>query len=242
MKSTLERIDDLEKKINELQAMNPLATAKLEQETGQLRVDINKCVSALQDLNNRAQKAFEQFGQMLQGTSHQIVSMEQSLISFSKSLAAIAGELISTGALNNDNVVRRVRQMDEAGIQAEVNEKIRSGILKPSETISDLSTVVVSEDRVSPDGTAKKLSDYNAIDIAAGVLNPEEKAEFIGKKAGDLISIKLHQSEDKIAITVKEVYEMVLGTREGEVPQAQEETGVEAQLDSVPVTQPTPEQ
>jgi hypothetical protein len=229
MKSTLERIDDLEKQVAALTAKSSVAeilsqsVPVIEQESGQLRKNVDEIVQTIQAVAQNTKRMFDEIRSYDQGVSYKISSLEQSLVSFSKSLGSIFGELVDNHGLSNSNVSARLRKIHEAGLQAETEEKIKLGAIKPAEVVSEASTVIVSETKIEADGTSKLMADYNAIDVASGMLNDEEKAQFLGKKVGDVFEIKLigqtpEENLGSISVTVKEIYDLVQGTREGEVP------------------------
>lgn len=221
-KNTLQRLDDLEKQVSGLETASSLSSVLREaapdwKSFSSLRSFSEDTRNALTGFAKNTQDAGQMQIEAINALSRRLMTIEQSLVSFSKTFAGLCSELIENHNLDNSAVMRRVRAMDEEEAKNEIKMRVKFNAIKPCDAISDLSTVVIASKVFDPSSNTETVeSEYHPIDLPSNVLPEEDKAKFLGKKVGDIV--ELDAGDGKILkLTILESYDLITGEREGEV-------------------------
>lgn len=169
--NTLDKITKLESKLNALEKMMQAmgeANRQLTDRTGQV-------------LNDTAQK------QDL--VISKIMSIEQSFATLAKTLNAVVSELDETGKINSNNVVKRIRDMDEYAEAERVRSMLNAGAIAPADLVSENSMLVVAQNLKKQDGEEITVATYRVYELTSPLQTKETVDMFVGKKEGDVVEI-----------------------------------------------------
>lgn len=226
MASTLERIDQLEKKLAsmagfiELAAQTNAQQPKLLQELGSVRgyaIEIAKQLKNTVDQFNKALTNNMSFAQL---GVNRTLAVEQSLASLAKMSQALVTELSETKVINNEKVMERIRKIDETNERSRVEEMKKAGAIASATKITATSLVVVTE-HVKVDGEEKKLArEYSACELTNNEIPNEIRQALTDKQVGDEVEIKDDKHKETLYFKVLEIYEMVPRKSPGQDPNA----------------------
>jgi hypothetical protein len=190
--STLERIDSLEKSVEDLAKSTDKLTDSFSQLLGAYQVSIQK-----------------------------LTALEQSITSLAKTLAAVSLVLIKAGTIKSEDVMDQLRQGDDKDQEDRVHSLLKDGVIKAEEVIGEDSLAAVSQKLVdTADGKVTVVSGYAFFSVNHPSVKEELKSKLLGKKVGETIEGKVDGSKTEL-ITVKEIYSVVEKTVVGE-PAAQD--------------------
>jgi hypothetical protein len=213
--TTLERIDQLEKKLASMSGMIQLAAEstaqqpKILQELGAVRAYAKNIADALKTTVDQFNKAITNNTNFAQLGINRTLAVEQSLASLAKMAAALVAELSETKTLNNDNVVTRIRKIDEENEKERVQKMLESKTIAPAETASQTSLVVISEDVTTEEKGRVLVREYSACELTNADFPNEIRQALVGKKVGDVFDLKDEKHKETLHFKVLEVYELV---------------------------------
>ena len=179
--------------------------------------------------------------QVLEMLAGRLMSTEQSCIAVSKTLAAVVKELEAKKVIDSDAVMANLREGEDKTQIEKVQHMLNSKVIAKTDEVGDLSFVVVSQTIVelNKDSKTTLLADYRLIEMQSPHIPPQVKQNLLTRKVGEKFEEKA--GKDAILITtVKEVYNLVEGTRQGEPKQdmPQQDIPVEEPKNDTPPPDP----
>ena len=199
MSTTLERLENAEKTVAQLQA----SVAMLQGEAAKLNNALN------QQGNNTMQ--------YLQFILQKISPVEQSLMALSKVSDALVNELVRKSLVSNEDLETQMRLQNENEDKKRIKTLLEAGSVKSQEAADDSSLVVFAQETEDA-GKKKTVGEYRIIELGAKDVPQDIRDVFAGKKAGEQFNLPIEGSDMKNTITVLEVYGLTLGAKEGEAP------------------------
>jgi len=157
-----------------------------------------------------------QFEQSFSFLAQRLMSMEQTIASVAKTMAALITELEEAKVITDKGVMSKIRKMDDEASQGRVTELVKANIIKSTETVDATSLVVVTQHILELNGNLEEISGYRIVEMP-GQNTPEEvRQDFLGKKIGDKVEMPSGSTDRTVIVTVKEIYNVVEGERQGE--------------------------
>jgi len=204
MSTTLERIEKLEQTLEDLKKSTGMSTGTVQQLIGV-------------------------YGQIMQKVS----LLEQSISSLAKTLAAMSSVLVSSGTLQSDSVMDKIRDMDDKEQEAKVKAMLDAGNIKEEVVVSEGCLLAVIQNVIFTDsGKVKNVSNYSLFSIDNPAIDKEASKALLGKKVGDTVDFlsNTKDSTKKEVITIKAIFSFVDKEVTGEV--SEETTELQDKEDS----------
>lgn len=168
---------------------------------------------------------------LVQMVAEKSVGIEQSMISISKTLAAITEELIETKVLKSEGVMVRMRDAQDGEQVNQIKSLKEAKMLEPATEIGEASIVVVKQQLVdTKTGDVKVLSNYRIVSMSHPTTNQVIRSNLLGKTVKGTVEGNV-DADRKDIITVKEIYNLKETEVQGEQPEAQAEQTEEAQAE-----------
>lgn len=153
---------------------------------------------------------------MFQMLAEKVVGIEQSMVTISKTLAAISEELIETNVLKSDGVMARLRDAQDAEQINQIKSLKEADMLESASEIGPQSIVVVRHNLLDTEtGEVKVLSNYRLVSMAHPTTNQVICSNLLGKKVKETVEGMVTQTKKDI-ITVKEIFSLKETSRPGE--------------------------
>jgi hypothetical protein len=180
------------------------------------------------------EKKFEQIevkynkdGQAFEMLAKKELELEQGLTSIAKTLAGLVSALSDKKVVADEEIISRIRRMDEEEERKRLGFLKSSNIIRKSESVQTDSLVVISQALMTTDGSIKNISDFRIIEMPLYNNKANDKVflALIGKKVKESFQLPGNNSNETVLVTVQEIYELV---PQGGQP-APESTGSEPQ-------------
>jgi prophage DNA circulation protein len=206
--NTLQRVADIESEMSKLKGTLAMAQT-LSTSLPRIEQSLAALTSTVQELIEQSNKALTSHRQMIQTTANQNVALEQSVIQLGRTLTAITEELTATFGFNQSNVTARIRKIEDDLEKDRIKNLLTYKAIQPSEVVNEQSIVIASESFTpkaeNGEAQTEQKSDYLVLELASQHNDRKIVSDFLGKKAGDTVSIEIEQGT--ITLLVKEVYE-----------------------------------
>ncbi len=209
--TTLERLEKVEA---ELKALTTLlgAVAQSKQETSGVKDSVTQLQEGFGQIVKHMNSRFEQLFNFCQALAQREMSAEQSATSLGKTIHALVSELESQKLINSDNVMTRIRRMDEESEKARISQMVQLKVIQESEEVKNESIFVVSQKHVSKEGKEEVVAEFRVIEMPSQLTNEQVKSLFLGKKVGETVEETLKDGEGQVEGTllskVEQVYEL----------------------------------
>lgn len=195
--STLDKILKLEEQIESLKS-NP---------QGVSTDDFNKSMTSIQ--NN-----FKVISDKQNYFVERLLALEQTFASLAKMLQAIGTELEDKKVIKSDDVVSRIREMDETAEREQLESMISSGQIQPVEVSDNESIVVTSQTIEDGQGqSSNKVSDFRVFHLSAPIFTEDVVQKLSGLKVGDEVKESL-QDGTVLVTKVSAIYKSSVNQQE----------------------------
>jgi hypothetical protein len=202
---TMQKVALLEQKLQAIEIL-ALSMPKAAQDMSNVTLDIQQLTRAIQTMTDVINKRTSELAQMDNMLITRQMGLEQSVASFSKTLAAIASELSDTNLLDQTSVVTRIRKSDERSDQERVAQMEKMGVIRLTDKSTSESLLVVSQTFTKTDGQPETVSEFRSVDLSSEV-TPDAMPQYVGKSPGDVLELKLE--DGVLQTTVLQVYDFV---------------------------------
>lgn len=190
--NTLEKVSKLEAKISVLETMV------------QNLVSSNGSLEKLNLLEKQNREIFAIISEKQDLIVNRIMSIEQSFAAMAKTVNAVIQELEESSTLNSNNVMKKIRAMDERAEKERVKTMLEVGAIEATTLINENSMLAVSQTFHSEGQASELVSEYRVYELNSPLNTKETVEAFTGKSVGDVVEITV--PEGKIATTIVEVY------------------------------------
>jgi hypothetical protein len=191
--TTLERLEKLEQELKMLTTV--LASVpKMQGTTGDVKL--------IETMNLQLQQVHS-FNQLI---VQRQMSLEQTLTSLAKTISCTVDELESKQVISGNDVMVRLRKLDENAERNRIQQMIQLKLIKPASFVTEESIIVLSQ-KVVRGEQEEIVAEYRVIELPAKLTPKELIADFVGKVVGDVLE-QTHEQETLIS-KIENIYDIV---------------------------------
>lgn len=228
--NTLERLDDIEKKVAEMLGKVTLASQlaalhpQLKQEIGSVRAFSEKVFGNQNAIVQQFNEALTKSMNYAQFSTQRSMGVEQSVTSLAKTAHAMVA-ILSEANLVEDfgkKVMQRIRDNDEKAESDRIESMLTQGTIKSSEVSDASSLVVVSQDFLpkkeddKDQAPSENIANYRVVELPSEMIPKDVRDKMTGKKVGD--QIPLEEEDGVSTMTIKAIYNIVPVQKSGDTP------------------------
>lgn len=136
------------------------------------------------------------------------IALQTGLSSVAKTLKASVEALKEKNILNDEDVMSRVRSVDDDNDKARLQELLQSGFLEEAPEVSSDSLVVISQKRVGTDGTILTLTNHLTVEMPQMQPNERSFMELLGKKRGEQFKLTTGDDSQFVLVRIERVFRL----------------------------------
>jgi len=236
--NTLNKIADLEQELGRLKSKFvvfenlAMSMPTVNQDVGNLRKDIVTLTQAIKNITEGVNVRHSKLNEQNNAIITRCMGLESSFASLSKMFAAVVTELSDSKVLDQKKVMVNLRKSQEDNDRQQVEGMIKLKVIEESQSIDNESMVIVSQIFTPADTTKEPdiISEYRVLNFANPELEKDNKQNYLGKAANDVVDLNL--PDGVLSTTIVKVYSYVKIYSKGEGEPAAPQDVVDSPADA----------